>query len=338
MKVGVLGATGMVGQRFIKLLENHPYFELTGLAASSRSAGQTYSEATNWYLDTPMPSGVADTEVEPCEPGLDADLVFSALPSSIAKDVEPAFADAGYLVASNASAYRMEDDVPLLVPEINPGHLSLLDTQRKNWGWDGGLVTNPNCSTIVLSLALAPLARFGIRDVKVATMQAVSGAGYSGVSSMQILDNVVPHIGGEEDKLETETQKILGAPGEAADFTVSARCNRVPVVDGHLETIWMELENDFTRSDIEDAYRGFEGEPQRLELPSAPDTPVVLRDEPDRPQPRLDRNAGRGMTVSTGRPRIDGQTISFTALGHNTVRGAAGASILNAELMHEKVL
>jgi len=342
MKVGVLGATGVVGQRFIQLLSDHPKFEIASLAASTRSAGKTYREAVDWYLETPLPEEIADETVEECKPGLDADVLFSALPSSVAKEVEPSFAKEGYAVASNASSYRMEDDVPLVVPEINPDHLEAVERQKEARGWDGFIVTNPNCSTIILSLGVAPLKHFGVEGVRVATLQAVSGAGYDGVPSMEILDNVVPHIEGEEEKMESELSKIMGEDDPAgfrdADFEVSVRCNRVPVVDGHLESVWLELGDEVEPEDVQDAYDAFRGKPQELGLPTAPEKPVVLRDEPDRPQPRLDRNAGDGMTVTVGRPRINGDELSFTVLGHNTVRGAAGASVLNAELMAETLL
>lgn len=332
----------MVGQRFLQLLENHPVFEVSALAASSRSAGKKYVEAVDWYLDTPLPKDLAEVEVERCEPGMDADLVFSALPSDVAGEVEPRFAEEGHLVASNASALRMEGDVPLVVPEVNPDHLSLVDDQRRNRGWDGFVVTNPNCSSIILALGVAPLRDLGVEEVRVSTMQAVSGAGYGGVPGMAILDNVVPRIGGEEEKVETEIRKIMGSVEgggvSEAGFTVSARCNRVPVVDGHLESVWVALEEAVSVGDVEEAYDSFEGEPQRLGLPTAPDEPVLLRGEEDRPQPRLDRNAGNGMTVTVGRPRIKGGELSFTVLGHNTVRGAAGASVLNAELLVETLL
>ncbi len=338
--VGVLGATGMVGQRFISQLEDHPWFNLTALAASERSAGKKYSEAANWVLDTEMPENVRDIEVVETKPGLQADIVFSALPSDIASKVEPEFAQQGYTVASNASAYRMAEDVPLLIPEVNPEHIDLIETQKENRGWDGAIITNPNCSSIILTLPVTPIAReYGIKNLRVATLQAVSGAGYTGVPSMAIIDNVIPYIGGEEDKVETEIQKMLGELEKGKiqhkDFKVTATCNRVPVLDGHLENLWIETEEEATVDQIKKVMNEFRGEPQELDLPTAPEQPVIVKEENERPQPRLDRNKENGMAVTAGRIRGD-EEIQMTILGHNTIRGAAGASILNAELLAKK--
>ncbi|OUJ19007.1 Aspartate-semialdehyde dehydrogenase Acd [Methanonatronarchaeum thermophilum] len=340
LDVGVIGATGMVGQRFISLLTDHPWFNLTALAASERSAGKKYSEAANWVLDTEMPESVRDIEVVETQPGFEADIIFSALPSNIAREVEPKFAEQGYTVASNASAYRMAEDVPLLIPEVNPEHIDLIDIQRENRGWDGAIITNPNCSSIILTLPVTPIAReFGIKNLRVATLQAVSGAGYTGVPSMAIVDNVIPYIGGEEDKVETEIQKMLGdlQNGEIKhkDFKIKATCNRVPVIDGHLENLWIELEEKPELEEIKKTMNNFQGEPQKLDLPTAPKQPVIVREENDRPQSRLDRNKQKGMAVTAGRIRGD-EEIQMTILGHNTIRGAAGASILNAELLAKK--
>ncbi|RMF91220.1 MAG: aspartate-semialdehyde dehydrogenase [Methanobacteriota archaeon] len=345
VKVAVLGATGMVGQRFISLLEGHPYFRLTDLAASERSAGKRYGDAASWYLSEPMPEGIRESVVKAMDPGgIDADIVFSALPSSVARDVEPLFAREGFVVASNASAYRKEPDVPLLIPEVNPEHLGLIEVQKRNRGWDGCIITNPNCTTIVLALSLKPLYdAFGIKRLHVVSMQALSGAGYSGVPSMAIIDNVIPYIGGEEEKVESEPLKILGKLQEGvvknADFTVSASCNRVQTSDGHLESVFIDLAEPASPEDVEDLFRRFKGEPQKLGLPTAPDPPIIVRGEPDRPQPRFDRMAGGGMAITVGRIRRDSIfDIKYSVLGHNTIRGAAGASILNAELFVEKGL
>lgn len=343
--VAVLGATGMVGQRFIEFLADHPYFEITSLAASERSAGKKYSEVAKWYLRGEIPESVRDmvvTEINPEQ--IRADIVFSALPSSVAREVEPKFAEAGFIVCSNASAYRMAEDVPLLIPEVNPEHIELIEVQRKKRGWEGAIITNPNCSTIMASLALKPVYdAFGLRRVFITTMQALSGAGYSGVPGMAILDNLIPFIKGEEDKVETEPLKIFGRfNGEAierAEFKISAQCNRVNVLDGHTECVSIEMEERGEIEDIKRVMSQFRGEPQKLNLPSAPELPVVVREEPDRPQPRFDRDTGRGMSVTVGRLREDPILhAKFVVLGHNTIRGAAGASVLNAELLVKKKL
>jgi aspartate-semialdehyde dehydrogenase len=338
IEVGLLGATGMVGQQFINQLADHPWFSLTWLAASERSEGKRYTDAAPWRLDTPIPPGLADRTVEPATAGKGPKLVFSALDASVAGELEQAFADAGHLVVSNARNHRMNPAVPLLVPEVNAGHLALLRVQAKHRKGGGAIVTNPNCSTVVLTMALAPLRTFGLRACLVSTMQAVSGAGYPGVASLDILGNVIPFISGEEEKVETETRKILGAvAGETVEMhpvKVSAHTNRVPVIDGHTETVSVALDGKPAQADLRAAIEGFAGRPQELSLPSAPKQPLLYLDQPNRPQPRFDALRGRGMTVTVGRlrpcPVLDWK---FVALGHNTVRGAAGAAVLNAELM-----
>lgn len=336
--VGVLGATGMVGQQFVRLLDGHPWFRAAWLAASERSEGRRYHEAAAWRLASPMPADAAERTVEACVPGRGPRLVFSALDASAAADIEPAFAAAGHIVITNARSFRMEPDVPLLIPEINPDHLALLDVQRRSRGWRGAIVTNPNCSTVVLAMALAPLRAFGIRSVVTTTLQAVSGAGYPGVPSLDIIGNVIPNIGGEEDKIETETQKILGAlrDGRIAPYeaVVSAHTTRVPVVDGHTLTASVGFARDVAPDEIIAAMTAWRGRPQDLDLPSAPARPLEYLDAGFRPQPRLDADRGNGMTVSVGRVRpCPLLGIKFVAMGHNTVRGAAGAALLNAELM-----
>ena len=342
-KVGVLGATGMVGQRFIQLLVDHPFFELAAITASERSAGKKYRDATRWVLDEQMPEEVADVVVEETSPpNVDADIVFSALPSETARKTEPQFAEAGVIVASNASAYRMEEDVPLLIPEVNPDHLDMIELQKKKRGWDGCIVTNPNCSVIMAMLSLKPIHdAFGIEKVFAATMQAISGAGYMGVQSMAILDNVIPFIKGEEEKMESEGQKLFGTfDGEKvipADFTLSAACNRVHVLDGHTESIFVKTRDACTVEEIKQVMMDFKAMPQELNLPTAPKNPVIVREELDRPQPRLDRTAQEGMSVTVGRIRKDPIfDVKYTVMGHNTMRGAAGASVLNAELIYKK--
>ncbi|HEX6323121.1 MAG TPA: aspartate-semialdehyde dehydrogenase [Vicinamibacterales bacterium] len=336
--VGVLGATGMVGQQFVRLLDGHPWFRAAWLAASERSEGRRYGDAAAWRLSSPMPDEAAARQVEACVPGRGPRLVFSALDASAADTLEPAFAAAGHIVISNARSFRMQDDVPLLIPEVNPDHLSLIDGQRRARGWRGAIVTNPNCSTVALVMALAPLRVFGIRSVVTTTLQAVSGAGYPGVPSLDIIGNVIPGIGGEEEKIETETQKILGSlrDGRVAPhpMVVSAHTTRVPVVDGHTLTLSIAFEREQTPEAVAAALAEWRGRPQELNLPSAPARPIEYLAEGFRPQPRLDAERGRGMTVTVGRVRrCPLLGIKFVALGHNTVRGAAGAAILNAELM-----
>jgi aspartate-semialdehyde dehydrogenase len=337
IEVGVLGATGMVGQRFVSLLANHPWFRCTWLAASERSEGKAYKSVAPWKLNTPIPGGAADRIVDGCVPGRGPKVVFSGLDASVAGDVEGAFAAAGHIVISNARNFRMDPLVPLLIPEVNADHLKLIDEQRRAKNWSGAIVTNPNCSTIVLAMALAPLRAFNIRSVVVSTMQAVSGAGYPGVPSLDILGNVVPFISGEEEKMQTETLKILGGDGGRVPYhaVVSAHTNRVPVIDGHTMTVSVAFEQKPSIDAIANAMRSFAGRPQELWLPSAPQPAIVVMDEPNRPQPRLDADLGGGMAITVGRLReCPVMHAKFVALGHNTVRGAAGAAILNAELMH----
>ncbi len=338
LEVGVLGATGMVGQQFICQLQNHPWFELTWLAASGRSAGKPYREAANWTLDGAIPNSVADQVVHESKPNNSPKLVFSALDASVAGEIEQAFASAGHFVVSNSRNHRMLADVPLLIPEINADHLGLIPTQRKNHGWSGAIVTNPNCSTITLTMALAPLKPFGIRKILATTMQAISGAGYPGLPSMDILGNVIPHIGGEEEKMEQETQKILGNFNadkvEHLPAEMSAHCNRVGVVDGHMVAVSVELEENPGVERLVLAFASYQGVPQEKNLPSAPKHPVHVMAEPNRPQPRKDLLTEQGMAVCVGRvrecPVLD---YKFVVLGHNTIRGAAGAGVLNAELL-----
>lgn len=344
-RVGILGATGTVGQRVIHMLRDHPYFEVTALAASDRSEGKRFIEVCNWKLPYDMPEEVRDIRVYPCKPPLDCDLVIASLPSDIALESEGAFAAAGFPVISNSSAFRMDQDVPLIVPEINPDHLDLIEIQKKNRGFDRGyLVTNPNCTTIGLVMALAPLYQaFGLEAVMMTSMQAISGAGYPGVASMDIIDNVMPYIGGEEEKCEVEPQKILGrfagSKIEDAPFKVSAQCNRVPVQDGHLESVRVKLAKKASIDEVISTLENFRGLPQELRLPTAPEKPIIVRSEKDRPQPRLDRDAGNGMATVVG--RIGKDTIfdyKLTLISHNTIRGAAGAALLNAELLIAKGL
>lgn len=338
IEVGVLGATGMVGQHFVKFLQGHPWFQLTWVGASERSTAKKYKDATTWRLAGAMPAEVADLTVEECKPGNAPKIVFSATDASVATEIEQAFAKAGHVVVSNSRNHRMDADVPLLVPEINAEHLGILPKQRELRGWPGMIVTNPNCSTIALTMGLAPLKQFGIRKLVVTTLQAISGAGYPGVPSMDIMGNVIPFIGGEEEKMQQETQKILGdfTGGElrALHAKVSAHCNRVAVVDGHLVTISVELEHKPKHDDLVHAFNSFTAEPQKRNLPSAPNQPVIYMPEKDRPQPRRDAERENGMACFVGRlrecPVFD---YKFIALAHNTVRGAAGAAVLNAELM-----
>jgi aspartate-semialdehyde dehydrogenase len=341
--VGILGATGMVGQQFLRQLADHPWFRPVWFGASERSEGKTYAEAASWRLASQVPDSVRDLRVDSCTPGRGPQLMFSALDANAAKDIEPAFASAGHVVISNARSYRMDPLVPLLIPEVNADHLALLPAQRHERGWRGAIITNPNCSTVVLSMALAPLRQFGLRTVMVTTLQAVSGAGYPGVPSLDILGNVVPAISGEEEKIESETQKILGTlQGNSVSphpVIVSAQTTRVPVIDGHTESVSVGLDARPEIADIIEALRSFRGRPQELDLPTAPKAPVVWLAAPDRPQPRLDAERDGGMTVTVGRvrrcPVLD---VKFIALGHNTIRGAAGAAVLNAELMRAEGL
>lgn len=340
--VAILGATGAVGQRFIALLENHPWFRVAEVVASDRSAGLTYREAARWVLDGYPPRDVAELTVKPLDAILDSPLVFSALPGEAAREVEVRLAGEGHVVCSNASTYRMTEDVPLLYPEINPDHTRLIETQRRNRGWKtGALVTNSNCTAMPVTVALAPLRLFGIRVLHIVSMQAVSGAGYPGVASLDILDNVVPYIKGEEDKLEVEPHKMLGqlAPDGSRilplEMVTSAACNRVPVLDSHLVSVAVGFDSRPSLEAIDEAWNSFVAPEIVRRLPSAPEFPLVVAYEQDRPQPRRDRNAGNGMTTTVGRLRecktVDG--VQFMSLSHNTIRGAAGGSILNAELL-----
>ncbi|MEM0083428.1 MAG: aspartate-semialdehyde dehydrogenase [Candidatus Nezhaarchaeales archaeon] len=350
LKVALLGATGLVGQRFIKLLVDHPFFEIVALTASSKSSGKRYCEATKWILNSDFPEVVKDLRVLETSPsalrscGYNVDVVFSALPSTVARELEPLFAREGFKVISNASAMRLFDDVPLVVPEINPDHVNLIHVQRGKRGWKGFIVTNPNCSTIILTLTLKPIMDCGgIESVHVTTMQAVSGAGFTGVTSMAIIDNVIPFIANEEEKIQTESLKILGrlieGSVEYADILISASCNRVCVLDGHLENVFVKLKRQVDLETIKDSLRNFKGVPQELKLPLAPPSPIIVREEEDRPQPRLDREKYKGMSVVVGRLRYgkDGW-LKYVVLGNNIVRGAAGNSILIGELMAKRGL
>ncbi len=331
----------MVGQHFVRFMENHPWFDVKWLGASDRSAGKKYRDATKWHLAGVMPEKVEDIIVEECKPGNAPRLLFSSLDSAVATDIERAFAQAGHVVVSNSKNHRMERDVPLLVPEVNADHLKLIPGQQRSRGWKGQIVTNPNCATVSLVMGLAPLKTFGITQVIASTMQAISGAGYPGVPSMDINANVIPFIGGEEEKMEQETQKILG--DFAGDHIrslaakVSAHCNRMPVVDGHLVTISVALSSKPGLTDLLHAFETFDGVPQQRRLPSAPAKPVSYMPQNDRPQPRQDAERERGMAAYVGRlracPVLD---YKFVALTHNTIRGAAGGAVLNAELMHSE--
>ena len=342
IRVGVLGATGAVGQRFVQMLQGHPWFALSVLCASPRNTGKRYADACNWLLRGDMPPDLRDCILEEMAPGIDCQLVFSALPSGPARTIEGELAAAGYIVCSNASAYRYEPDVPLLIPEVNPEHVGLIDLQRRQRGWQGFIATNPNCSTTHLVSALHPLHEaFGVTKVFVVTMQAVSGGGYTGVPSMDVIDNVIPFINGEEEKMESrEPQKLLGRfDGQAvqmADFVVSAHCNRVPVRNGHLAAVSVEFARRPSLEEVRQAWAEYEPLPQRMGLPSAPEEAILYREEANRPQPRMDRLAGSvpGMTTVVGRLRADPLLhVKFLTLGHNTIRGAAGGSLLNAELL-----
>jgi aspartate-semialdehyde dehydrogenase len=347
-KVAILGATGAVGQRYIQLLQGHPWFKVEVLAASERSAGKKFKDACNWVMESNLPKEiaemtVADANVEAVEKAGDVDLIFSSLPGDLAGPVEEEFA-AFYPVFSKASAHRMEKDVPLLIPEVNHDHAVLIPIQQKNRNWKGYITTDPNCSTIQMAMTLKPLMQFGLRQVVVTTMQALSGAGYPGVASLDIIDNVVPFISKEEEKMESEALKILGTitgkqSVENANFQISASCNRVHVKDGHLESVFVKLDKDPSIADVEEAFSNFSGEPQKLKLPSAPLNPIVVRKESNRPQPRFDRDTGCGMSVVVGRIRNDPiMTLKYMCLGNNTIRGGAGAGILSAELMVAKGL
>ncbi|MEK9165876.1 MAG: aspartate-semialdehyde dehydrogenase [Patescibacteria group bacterium] len=354
INIAILGSTGIVGQRFVQMLTNHPYFKIKALLASDRSAGKPYGQVCNWLIGREMPEAVRslvvkEAKIEELE-GKDVEIVFSALPSDIAKEVEPQFAKAGYKVFSNASAFRMEEDVPLVVAEINADHMELVKVQQKNRGWKGFIVTNPNCTTIIMCLPLKALDdAFGVREVVVSTMQAISGAGYPGVASLDIVDNVLPYIAGEEEKVEAEPLKILGKMSSLkyqmsnqiqnpnvkivpADIKISASCQRVPVIDGHLEDLHVSLKKPATIDEVKKILYNFESKFKKT--PSSPERLIIVSDDPIRPQPKLDRLAGAGMSITVGRIRKDSvleNGVKMTILGHNTIRGAAGQSILNAE-------
>ena len=339
LEVGILGATGMVGQRFISLLEHHPWFEVKWFAASDRSAGKKYGEACNWRVRDAMPKAATELDVHECKPGHAPQLVFSSLDSKVAGEIEKEFAHAGHVVVSNSSNHRMDADVPLLIPDVNPDHLALVRAQRKERKWKGMIVTNPNCTTVGLVMSLAPLEhKFGLAKVMMTSMQAVSGAGYPGLPTLDILGNVIPFIGGEEEKVERETRKLLGkltdghvAPG---DFIVSAHCNRVMVEDGHTESISVALRTPAKAEEITAAWLKYRSRPQELGLPSAPKHPILVREEKDRPQVKFDLESEKGMATTVGRLRAcPVLEWKYTALSHNTIRGAAGAALLNAELM-----
>jgi aspartate-semialdehyde dehydrogenase len=337
--VGILGATGMVGQKFVELLSNHPWFEIVALAASERSEGKKYGEAIRWMMAAPLPPDLFNTTIQPCHPNLPCKIVFSGLDASVAGEIEKEFAEAGYIVISNSRNHRMAPHVPLLIPEINDNHLELVKTQRFA---NGMIVTNPNCSVIGLTMALKPLVnQWGIERVHVVTLQAVSGAGYPGVPSFDILDNVIPFISGEEEKVETEPLKILGSLQNGSiqpyQMKISAQCNRVAVMDGHMACVSVKLQHPASAHDIIHAWQSFSGEPQALQLPMAPQTPIIYLHDEKHPQPKLHRHLDKGMAVSIGRlrkcPLLDWK---FAILSHNTIRGAAGCAILNAELMLKK--
>jgi len=344
MKVAVLGATGSVGQIFVQLLSGHPLFEVSVVAASERSTGLEYSEAAKWRLPTPIPENVSDLDVVDIEPKAvrkieDVDVVFSALPAEVAGKAEESFAEAGYVVVSNASSHRMDPDVPLVNPEVNCDHVCLIDEQRRRRKWSGAIVTNPNCTTTVLTLSLKPIYdEFGVKRMIVSTMQAISGAGYPGVASLDIVDNVIPFIRNEEEKTQTETLKIFGSPSKPADFKISASCHRVPTLDGHMMAVFIELKREADPESVMAAMERFVGEPQKLGLPTAPAKPIVVKHSEDRPQTRLDRMEGGGMSVVVGRVREDPALggVKYIVLGHNTIRGAAGCGVLNAEYLKAK--
>ena len=338
VSVGILGATGAVGQRLVQLIDPHPEFDLETVTASEASAGESYREAAKWRVDAPIPEAVENMEVSATEPDAigDVDLLFSSLPSGVGAEIEPALCEAGYVVSSNSSNARLAEDVPLVIPEVNADHVGLLEVQRDERGWDGALLKNPNCSTITVVPTLAALVDFGLSGVHVATLQAVSGAGYSGVSSMEIIDNVIPYIGGEEEKMEAETRRLLGtfdgAEVDWHDAAVAASCNRVPTIDGHLENVWVECEEELSAPDATDAMAEYPS----LSLDGSPDPLIEVFDEPDRPQPRLDRMVGEGMAIAAGGVRETPDGVQYNCLAHNTIRGAAGASLLNGELLLEE--
>lgn len=339
INVAILGATGSVGQKFIELLSNHPWFNIAELAASDRSAGKNYCEAVNWIMQTQLDKNLSQFIIQKCEPDLKSKIVFSALDASVAGEIEEEFAKNGHVVISNARNHRFDENVPLVIPEVNSDHIDLILHQKFG---NGFIVTNPNCSTIGLTMALKPLHdKFGIEAVNVVTMQAVSGGGYPGVPSMDIIDNLIPYIGGEEEKMEKEPKKILGKLVKDkilfADFNISAQCNRVPVIDGHTESVQIKFKNKPTKEEIINSWNTFTSEPQMLNLPFAPLNPIIYLEDDKYPQPKLHRNLGNGMSVSVGRLRECSLfDYKFTVLSHNTIRGAAGGTILIAELLKAK--
>ena len=342
-KVAVLGATGMMGQKFVQLLAHHPWFEVSAVAASDKSVGQEYAASIRSRTDANLPEelgGIVLTEPKP-QALDDPDLVFSALPAEVAGPIEEDFVEAGMPVFSNASSHRMDQFVPLMNPEVNPEHAEMIEDQKRRMKTDGFIVSNPNCTTAILSLSLKPLHdKFGLETVIVSSMQAVSGAGYPGVASLDIMENVIPFIRNEEEKVEHETNKILGTMSKPAGIIVSATCNRVPTLHGHMEAVFVKTRSAATPNEIVRVMKEFKGTPQQLKLPSAPENPIVIREEEDRPQTRLDVDEGKGMTVTVGRVRRDPALngLKYMALGHNLVRGGAGCSILNAELFLTKKL
>ncbi|MEM3522388.1 MAG: aspartate-semialdehyde dehydrogenase [Candidatus Bathyarchaeia archaeon] len=339
--VAVLGATGLVGQNFIQILAKNPLFRIKSVAASERSKGLKYSKAVKWRFSNEIPEEVYDLEVVSPTPKevKDVDAVFSALPADIAYSIEEEFAKAGYVVLSNASSHRMDKYVPILNPEVNGEHIKLIDLQREEKKWDGAIVTNPNCTTAILTLSLKPIYdKFGIKSVIVSTMQALSGAGYPGVASLDIIDNVIPFIEKEEEKVQTETLKIMGTIEKYAEFKISASCHRVQTTDGHMEAVFIETYDEPEPEEVIKAMESFKAEPQLLKLPTAPEKPIIVRKESDRPQPKLDRMEGNGMSVVVGRVRKDPvfNGIKYIVIGHNLIRGAAGCSVLNAEYLKAK--
>ncbi|MFQ6011918.1 MAG: aspartate-semialdehyde dehydrogenase [Nitrososphaerales archaeon] len=344
-KVAVLGATGMVGQQYLRLLQHHPMFTVTTLTGD-KSVGKRYGDAANWIVSENIPDEFAYMEVQETKPSkVDADLVFSPLPSGIAGPTEEQFAKSGFPVISDASAHRMDQDVPLLIGEVNLSHLDVIERQKRSRKWDGCIITSPNCTTVGLALVLKPLAdRFGLDQVLVSTMQALSGAGFPGVPSLSIHDNVIPYIEDEEEKVESEVSKILGSIVkeniDPSEFAISASCHRVPTIDGHFESVYLTTEKQSVIEDVKEVLSSFRGIPQMMKLPTAPTQPIIVRNEPDRPQPRLDRLAGSvpGMSAVVGRIRhgLDSRSLKFGIMTHNTIRGAAGGTILIAEYIVEK--
>ena len=337
IRAGILGATGAVGQRLVQLLAPHPEFDVTTLTASADSAGKSYQQASKWRIDAPIPTDVGEmtvTETTPEAVPDDVDVLFSSLPSSVGEAIEPDFCEAGYVVSSNSSNHRTADDVPLTIPEVNPDHLDLIEVQRDERGWDGALIKNPNCSTITMVPPLAAIEEaVGIDRITVSTLQAVSGAGYDGVTSMEIIDNAIPHIGGEEQKMEVESRKLLGDfDGSSVEYLsarVDASCNRIPTLDGHLENVWVDTTDDVDVTTISQAMSDYPS----LDLHSSPSQLIHVFEDAERPQPRLDRTRGDGMSICVGGIQETDSGVQFNCLAHNTLRGAAGASVLNGELL-----